>query len=102
MVSDIKKVQGLFGEVELKPAQHTPSYKRRYKDYTENWDEIARTCLQIARYVCHDCGKPATQPHHIVPLSKGGTNDQFNLRALCFHCHSKYHKHLGRRKSDKN
>ena len=96
------KVKGLFGDVELKPAHQTPSHNRRYKDYTDDWPEIAHTCLLLANFICRDCGKPANQPHHILPLSKGGTNSQQNLAALCFHCHSKNHKYLGRRKIDKS
>jgi len=87
--------QGLFGPVDLEPKHHAPSHKKRYKDYGEDWDELSNTCLILANHTCVDCGKPATQVHHIVPLSKGGTNEQRNLKALCFRCHSKYHKHLG-------
>jgi 5-methylcytosine-specific restriction endonuclease McrA len=33
------------------------------------------------------CGKPAAEADHIVPVSLGGTGDQDNLRPLCRACH---------------
>lgn len=42
---------------------------------------------------CRDCRdrdiiRYATEIDHIVPLSKGGTNDDSNVRALCKLCHN--------------
>ncbi len=42
--------------------------------------------------LCRDCrvkGKitPATVPDHIVPLAKGGSDDDTNVRCLCAPCH---------------
>ena len=101
----IKTDKGLFGTFEPKEHHETPSHKRRYKDYGNNWEETSRTCIILANHVCADCKKnPATNAHHVVPLSKGGINEQHNLRALCFNCHAKYHPHMdkGRRKTDLN
>jgi 5-methylcytosine-specific restriction endonuclease McrA len=93
--------QGLFGPVELTPVHETASHKRRYKDYGDNWEELANLCLLAAGHLCVDCKKnKAINAHHIVPLTKGGENKLHNLKALCFYCHSKYHPHLGRRKGD--
>jgi hypothetical protein len=86
---------GLFGTFEPKPLKETASHKLRYKDYGPNWEELASTCLLLAGGTCVDCKKnKATNAHHIVPLSKGGLNKQSNLKALCFYCHAKYHRHL--------
>ena len=35
--------------------------------------------------------------HHILPLSRGGTNDEDNLMSLCKSCHSKIHADRGDR-----
>lgn len=95
------KMKGLFGEVEIVDKKHTASHKRRYKDYGENWSELSALCLRLANNLCQDCGHTeATNAHHITPLSKGGANALFNLRALCYHCHARYHQHMGRRKTD--
>jgi len=42
--------------------------------------------------VCRDCAQAgrdtiATVPDHIVPLAKGGTDDDHNIRCLCHDCH---------------
>ncbi len=42
------------------------------------------------------CGAPAKEVHHIVPLSKGGTNTKANLLCLCETCHNRRHNHLMR------
>lgn len=36
---------------------------------------------------CVLCAAPAEEVDHIVPLSRGGTNEPSNLRALCVPCH---------------
>jgi len=49
--------------------------------------------LKRDNYKCLICGKsPSTHPElslevdHILPVSKGGTNDLENLQTLCFYC----------------
>lgn len=38
---------------------------------------------------CHWCGEPATVADHLVPLSRGGSNDIANLVASCVPCNSR-------------
>lgn len=53
-----------------------------------------RTKKRIAsaqRWKCADCAEllsSAFQVDHVVPLWKGGSNDESNLRALCPNCHA--------------
>ena len=35
---------------------------------------------------------PATEVHHIVPISRGGTHEWFNLMSLCRDCHRRMHE----------
>lgn len=49
--------------------------------------------LKRDKFKCQICGKsPATDPYlelevdHILPVSKGGSNDLDNLQTLCFYC----------------
>lgn len=35
---------------------------------------------------CVNCGKPANTIDHIIPLSRGGTNDLENLQPMCWDC----------------
>lgn len=39
--------------------------------------------------VCHYCGEPATTKDHIVPVSKAGTSNRFNLVPSCLSCNSR-------------
>ena len=39
--------------------------------------------------MCRACGGAASQVDHIMPLSRGGTNDRANLQPLCHSCHSR-------------
>lgn len=42
--------------------------------------------------LCRDCSangivREATVPDHIVPLGRGGSDDDSNIRCLCANCH---------------
>lgn len=46
-----------------------------------------------AEPLCRDClsagmARPAEEIDHIVPLSKGGTDEETNIRCLCKGCHA--------------
>ena len=45
--------------------------------------------------VCFECGAPATERHHVVPASLGGTK----TIPLCGECHAKVHDVSGRRRN---
>ena len=52
------------------------------------WRKIRKKFLQEHPYCCK-CGAKATEVDHIIPISKGGTDDKNNLQALCKSCHSR-------------
>ena len=56
-------------------------------DYPPDWS--LRSAAVVARdRVCTNCGSSRTlQAHHVVPLSKGGTNKLTTLILLCERCH---------------
>lgn len=70
-----------------------PSPSRR--GYDRHWQRVRRR--QLMRHpLCadpfgeHDGRVVAGEVvDHIVPLSKGGTNDEENLQTLCASCHSR-------------
>lgn len=69
--------------------------KKKSNNYGDNWSKISATCLNLANHICSDCKvNRANRAHHIIPLSKGGSNAQYNLKAVCDKCHKRYHSHL--------
>ena len=71
-------------------------YKRApntYKRYSGKWRSIRKKYIS-SHPLCEKCKDdkmltPASEVHHIIPLSRGGTNDENNLMSLCKSCHSK-------------
>jgi len=74
-----------------------PSYRSSLlgPQYPSNWSDISRQARQRDGHKCGNCGSGYNlHVHHIVPLSKGGTNNLSNLRTLCSSCHGKLHPHM--------
>ena len=66
---------------DLRPSSYARGYDRVWRG--------VRGAFLRAHRECAMCGKPATDVHHIKPLSQGGTHDWDNLMPLCHSCHSK-------------
>ena len=64
-----------------------------FADYPGNWTEVARGIRARDRMRCTRCGTTdgILDVHHIVYLSKHGTNQQHNLITLCRPCHQTEH-----------
>jgi 5-methylcytosine-specific restriction enzyme A len=62
---------------------------------SRDWRKLRAQVLARDRHRCRDCGLPATEVHHVVSVSLGGTNDPSNLRALCDACHAVKHRRGG-------
>jgi hypothetical protein len=62
--------------------------------YPENWSEIASD-LKNSIGECQNCRKPKSETvlevHHVVPVSRGGSHNEENLRVLCRKCHEATH-----------
>lgn len=70
--------------------QRDPTVKKRYG---RSWKRI-RDKFLAQHPLCEACLKEgrlteAEEVHHVVPLSKGGSNASDNLMSLCKSCHSK-------------
>jgi 5-methylcytosine-specific restriction protein A len=67
-------------------AEHTPepwSNARERRGKTGNSRTIHLKVLKRHRHICHVCCLPgATEVDHVIPLSRGGTNDESNLRPI--------------------
>lgn len=65
---------------------------RHKHEHTRRWQKLRLMYLR-ANPLCVDCKKkdkivPATEVHHILPVSDGGTDSEENLQGLCKSCHS--------------
>ncbi|MFC2169666.1 HNH endonuclease [Acidobacteriota bacterium] len=66
-------------------------------DYGFNWENLREQILTRDNYECQESDEHCLGPlqiHHIVPLSKGGSNKMKNLKTLCFYHHSLKHHHM--------
>lgn len=71
------------------------------KKYGSTWQRV-RKRYAAAHPLCEMCLKegrytPVEEVHHILPVSRGGTNAESNLMSLCRSCHTKIHIRLGDR-----
>lgn len=59
------------------------------RGYGHSWRKL-RAAYLASHPVCQHCQREAaTDVDHIIPRRKGGTDDEWNLQALCHACHSR-------------
>lgn len=69
-------------------------------EYGDNWKNIATQVKRRDNYTCQKCGRQFPpfstflHVHHILPLSRGGSNTPENLITLCRDCHKDDHPHM--------
>lgn len=61
-------------------------------DWKRRWEPLRQSILERDNFLCVPCFEEgryteAAEVDHVVPRSKGGTNDPKNLRAICTDCH---------------
>lgn len=61
--------------------------RQKNKDYAKK----RKLAYKRDKGLCVLCGAHATETHHIIFRSHGGTNDLKNLACLCRHCHELAH-----------
>lgn len=74
-----------------------PTTSRHERGYGNTWSKVRLLVLRRDRGLCQ-CDKcrggelrlmPATEVNHILPKSKGGTDDMDNLQAVARECHAR-------------
>ena len=56
---------------------------------TSMWRKRRAIILKMHDYCCAYCGDEANTVDHVIPMSKGGTDDPNNLVAACSNCNYK-------------
>jgi hypothetical protein len=88
-----------FYKNSLKPKQPEPSPA---KEARERWLEVRSQILLRDHFRCRECGYyKHLEVHHIIPKSKGGTDDPKNLVTLCQRCHDKKHGIVRQKRENK-
>jgi len=68
-------------------------FRKKHEVYIRPPQSVKESALRKAHWRCQNCGMSGREVklevHHIVPISKGGTNKLSNLTVLCPNCHSK-------------
>jgi 5-methylcytosine-specific restriction endonuclease McrA len=68
--------------------------KGKNKTLTE-WNNLREFIMERDNFTCQDCSvfsmSIGLDVHHIIPLHKGGKNEEKNLITLCHKCHKKRH-----------
>ncbi|AJC53983.1 HNH endonuclease [Streptomyces sp. 769] len=68
-----------------KPWQRTSA---RNLSRPSDWRTRRKQCLMRDRWTCYLCGAPgADEADHLVPVSRGGSHELDNLRAVHKGCH---------------
>jgi 5-methylcytosine-specific restriction endonuclease McrA len=56
----------------------------------KGWKRISKRILTLSGGICALCGRPgADTVDHIIPRSRGGTHEDYNLRAAHRACNSR-------------
>ena len=78
----------------------SPDHKKKYghewariRERYVKEHPLCERCLKEGRYTSVE------EVHHILPVSRGGTNAKSNLMSVCKSCHNKLHIELGDRKN---
>jgi len=75
---------------------HTEPSEKNLIKYGGNWGYVREASKWRDYYRCANCGQPKDgkyrlHTHHIVPKSKGGSEESTNLITLCEACHAALH-----------
>ena len=67
------------------------SWSPRRRPTPPAWASLRRKVLERDNHACQlrfpGCLGTATQVDHVMPLARGGTDDEANLQSVCVDCH---------------
>lgn len=59
-----------------------------------SWAERRRIVLKLCNHTCRYCGDYATHVDHVIPKSRGGSDEFSNLVAACARCNLRKWAHI--------
>lgn len=71
---------------EAQEAPRRAAERRATAERRKRWIKLRRIVLERDEHQCQYCGAPATSVDHMLPQSRGGTDDLSNLVAACRAC----------------
>lgn len=78
---------------DLRPEPKPKKVPKKKNQFKYQYVQVRPLILERDSYTCQKCGsKDYLEVNHIIPKSKGGTNDTNNLITLCDLCHAEEHK----------
>lgn len=85
-----------------KPQPHMSQRAIQARDERERWLIVRSEILLRDHFRCRECNfYKHLEVHHIVPRSKGGSDDPDNLITLCQRCHAKKHGFNNRKRENR-
>jgi 5-methylcytosine-specific restriction endonuclease McrA len=79
-----------YNLINPKPVER--QFKSQKEIDREKYEKIRSQILLRDHFRCQECGYyKHLEVHHIIPRSKGGSDDPSNLITLCTRCHGKKH-----------
>lgn len=73
----------------LTPESYCPRHARGGS--TRAWRRVRSRVLQRDGHRCQQCGGPATEVDHLIPVADGGSDVIANLQSVCSDCHDRLH-----------
>jgi 5-methylcytosine-specific restriction endonuclease McrA len=68
----------------LSDQPHCPKHRGKSRNgSTRAWRKIRAAVLKRDNYICFYCGRKATTVDHLLPVSRGGSDEEENLVAAC-------------------
>jgi hypothetical protein len=102
ILKEISQLSLDFSQISEFERQYTANIKYGISrgGYPPNWEEISKEVRERDGYRCTHpgCGETGLtlHVHHVIPLSRGGSNALSNLLTLCEKHHASKHMHMRR------
>lgn len=82
----------VYSKISRETANLSKKQKRRIRN---KFNKSRKKNLKHGLYegaTCVCCGEEPKEIHHIIPISRGGTNHAANLVHVCVECHKEIHR----------